>query len=293
MSKTAASPLVSIVIPCYNHRKFLKRCLNSVAEQTYENLEVIIVDDCSADGSSNEIEQIVQASGWESRFPSLTQFYPFTKNRGAHNAINYGIDKADGRTIAILNSDDMYHPQRIARIVSEMQAGGHEFVFSGVEFVDDDDRVVTNSHSVAQRYFSIQKQIQQYPTVGFACLISNVAMSTGNFVFTKELYKRVGGFRDFLYCHDWDFLLRSLLYTEPLFLNQELYYYRFHGKNTFESLQSIGDKESTEILANILLKMKYHCLPNPLAPSSLNWPTFFELFLHWFNLERYLKQISY
>jgi glycosyltransferase involved in cell wall biosynthesis len=291
MLKTANNPLVSIVIPCYNHRQFLERCLNSVAEQIYENIEVVIVDDCSPDASCDEIERLIRVSNWQNRFPNLTQFHPLTKNQGAHNAINYGIDKANGSIIAILNSDDMYHPQRIARIVPEIQISGHEFVFSGVEFVGDDDRIVTDSHPVAQRYCSTQQLARQYPTVGFASLISNVAMSTGNFVFTKDLYRRVGKFRDFLYCHDWDFLLRCILHTEPVFLNQELYYYRFHGKNSFESLHSIGEKETTQILANILFKMKNHWLPNPIAPSPLNWPTFFELFLHWFNLERYLKMV--
>jgi hypothetical protein len=183
----------------------------------------------------------------------------------------------------------MYHPERIKYIVDAMQNKKSEFVFTGVDYVDESDRNVTNSHPVAQRYFCTQKLISQYPSVGFACIICNVSISTGNLAFTKALFNRVGEFSNYRYCHDWDFLLRAILHTEPLFLEQDLYYYRFHGKNTFESLESIGDEESTKILTSILSQMQSHKLSNLLAPSPLNWPSYFELFLYWFNLGRYLK----
>jgi len=285
-------PLVSVVIPCYNHKRFLQKCLDSVAAQTYHNIEVVIVDDCSTDGSTAEIEKLIQNLSWKSRFPQKTQFHGFAKNQGAHGAINSGIIKANGDIIALLNSDDMYHPERIECIVDAMQNRNYEFVFSRVEYIDENDRVVTNSHPVAHRYFCTQKLISQYPSVGFACLISNVSISTGNFAFTKALFNRVGEFNNYRYCHDWEFLLRSILHTEPLFLEQDLYYYRFHGKNTFETLEAIGDEESTKILTSILSKMQVDHLPNPVAPSPLNWPSYFELFLYWFNLARYLKAPS-
>jgi glycosyltransferase involved in cell wall biosynthesis len=289
MNGNLESPLVSVVIPSYNHKRFLQKCLDSVAAQTYKNIEVVIVDDCSADGSTSEIERLIQNVSWKLRFPQKTQFHSFAKNQGAHAALNYGITKANGDIIALLNSDDMYHPERIKCIVDAMQNKKSEFVFSWVEYVDESDRTVTNSHPVAHRYFGTQKLISQYPSVGFACLISNVSISTGNFAFTKALFNRVGEFTNYRYCHDWDFLLRSILHTEPLFLEQDLYYYRFHGKNTFETLESIAEEESTKILTSILSKMQVEDLPNSVAPSPLNWPSYFELFLYWFNLGRYLK----
>jgi glycosyltransferase involved in cell wall biosynthesis len=288
--KIVSDPLVSIVIPCYNHQKFIKRCLDSVAAQTYEKLEVIIIDDCSSDNSVLQIEQLIQRESWKTRFSTNnTLLHKLTANQGAHAAINYGISQSKGNIITILNSDDMYHPNRLKNIVNIMQSYGHEFVFSKVEYIDENDRNITQSHPVANRYFSIQQLIEQYPSVGFAALISNVGISTGNFVFTKDLFARVSEFSSYRYCHDWDFLLRCLLYTEPFYLNQNLYYYRFHGKNTFESLESIGDEESTKILTSILAKMQNHKLTNRLAPSPLNWPSYFELFLYWFNFKRYLQ----
>lgn len=285
--------LVSVVIPCYKHEKYLERCLDSVASQTYKNIEVVIIDDCSPDGSVREIERLIQRKNWQSRFPSPTQFHCFAKNQGAHAAINYGISQAKGDIIAILNSDDMYHPHRLKLIVNEMQQGGHEFVFSRVQYVDDSDYNITEHHPMARAYSRFQRSIKsnQFPSLGFALLSANVAISTGNFVFNRTIYERVGEFNAYHYCHDWDFILRSIIHAEPYYLEQDLYYYRFHGKNTFESLgEVVGTEDSANLLRNFFSKVQYDLTPNPITPSPLNWPGFFELFMDWSpHLKAFLK----
>ncbi|MEZ2301803.1 MAG: glycosyltransferase family 2 protein [Microcoleus sp.] len=287
------SALVSVVIPCYNHEKYIERCLNSVASQTYKNIEAVIIDDCSPDGSAKKIEQLIKTKNWQLRFPSSTQFHCFSQNQGAHAAINYGISKAKGDIIAILNSDDMYHPDRLKLIVNEMKQDGIDFVFSRVQYVDDTDKIVTESHPTAGVYSRFQKNIKtnQFPSVGFALLSANVAISTGNFAFTRALFNRVGEFGTHPYCHDWDFILRSLVHTEPFYLEQDLYYYRFHGKNTFESLgPTITHEELASLLVNFFSKVLYDWTPNPIAPSPLNWPGFFELFMDlWPHLNAGIK----
>ena len=281
----SANPLVSVVIPCYNHGNFLERCLDSVAKQTYDNIEVVIIDDCSSDHSVAEIQRLIQQETWQQRFSNRTKFYPFKLNQGAHNAINYGITHSDGKVIALLNSDDTYHPERIELMVDKIQQG-HQFVFSGVQYVDGKDDDLTYFNPRANLYFRAQKSIKRFPSVGFACLTFNVSISTGNFVFTRALFDRVGLFNDYRYCHDWDFLLRSLLHTEPFFLEQDLYYYRFHGTNTFESLHAIGPQESRALLKNYFRLANSCWTPNVTAPSRLNWPGFFEQFSRWYNLDR-------
>lgn len=285
--------LVSVVIPCYKHEKYIERCLDSVGSQTYKNIEVVIIDDCSPDGSAREIQRLIQRENWQSRFPSPTQFHCFAKNQGAHAAINYGISQAKGDVIAILNSDDMYHPERLKLILNEMQQGGHEFVFSRVQYVDDSDYIVTENHPKAIAYSRFQSQVKakQFPSLGFALLSANVAISTGNFVFNRTLYERVGEFNAYQYCHDWDFILRSIIHAEPYYLEQDLYYYRFHGKNTFESLGAVlGAEESANLLRNFFSKVQYDWTPNPIAPSPLNWSGFFELFMDWLpHLKAFMK----
>ena len=291
MQKISQNPLISVIIPCYKHEKFVERCLNSVAAQTYDNIEVIIVDDCSPDDSVKKIEQVINSKSWIAKFDNRTKFYPFNQNQGAHNAINHGIKQSTGELIAILNSDDLYHQDRLSRIVEVMQNQNHQFVFSRVQYIDDNDTIITDSHDMAQSYFRAQKNIKlkQFPSLGFACLSFSISISTGNFVFSKALYNALGAFKDYRYCHDWDFLLRALVHTEPFFLEEDLYYYRFHGKNSFESLQAIGPIESAELLRNFFSQVQLKPTPNPIAPSPLNWPGFFELFVRWYGLERFLQ----
>ena len=286
MDSISETPLVSIVIPCYAHQVYLERCLNSVAAQTYKNIEVVIVDDRSPDGSVQEIERIIKSASWNSRFPEGTSFYPLEKNQGAHFAINYAISKSKGSIISILNSDDMYAPDRIRCAVDTMQKNGGELVCTSVQYIDDDDQNITHSHPLGIRFFSSQKKIKRFPSVGFACLASNLAISTGNFVFTKALFNLVGDFRSYRYCHDWDFLLRAIFYTEPLFVEEDLYYYRLHGKNTFESLQSLAVDETKSIVGDFIASGNFNWPPNALAPSRLNWPGLFEIFLSWHGYDR-------
>lgn len=157
MQKISQNPLISVIIPCYKHEKFVERCLNSVAAQTYDNIEVIIVDDCSPDNSVKKIEQVINSKSWIAKFDNRTKFYPFNQNQGAHNAINHGIKQSTGELIAILNSDDLYHQDRLSRIVEVMQNQDHQFVFSRVQYIDDNDTIITDSHDMAQSYFRAQK----------------------------------------------------------------------------------------------------------------------------------------
>ena len=278
-------PLVSVVIPCYKHERFLEQALRSVAAQTYSEIEVIINDDCSPDGSVAEIKRIIADRNWQSRFSGRTKLFCFERNQGAHSSINYGVQRASGQIVAILNSDDAYHPERIERIVDAISQKQRKFVFTGVRYIDAENQDVTKTNPRAKRYCQEQQQIAQFPSVGFACLSFNMGISTGNFAFTKSLYEHVGAFSHYLHCHDWDFLLRCLVQTEPYFLPEPLYDYRFHGTNSFEALHEQGVTESAALLRNYFKLANAGWTPNSIAPSALNWPSFYELFSQWYRLQ--------
>ena len=96
-------PLISIIIPMYNVEKYIERCLNSVTNQTFSDIEVIVVNDGSAD------ESAAIAKKYETKD---SRFKLFTKeNGGISSARNYGIERAVGKYILFLDSDDMIHPQ--------------------------------------------------------------------------------------------------------------------------------------------------------------------------------------
>lgn len=288
-----SKPLVSVVIPYYQHKQYIKGCVETIVSQTYEDIELIIIDDCSPDGSGKYVDQLCQDKQWRERFSEKISFTHFEKNQGAHAAINYGIKQAQGEIITIVNSDDLYHPDRLKLMVEAMQEEQKEFSFSGVSYINDDDQDVSQIDAWALAYAGIQESINDFPTLGFACLRFNPGISTGNFVFSKRLYEHTVGFKSFRYCHDWDFLLQCLWYTEPLFVKNKLYYYRLHETNTFKSLQQLGVDDGPEVLTQYFDSVRCCKTANPLTPSPFNWPGYFEFFLRSHGLQHFYNKSVY
>ncbi|MFN4132223.1 MAG: hypothetical protein ACK4GE_03985, partial [Caldimicrobium sp.] len=126
-----------------------------------------------------------------------------------------------------------------------------------------------------------------FPSIGFALLKENIAISTGNFIFTRRLLDKVGGFISLKGCHDWDFILRSTLYTEPLLVKKVLYYYRLHETNAVRSVHYLANTEIEILRRRFFRAVNMMKPPNPLCPSPQNWPGFFEWFLKKNNLWSY------
>jgi hypothetical protein len=125
--------------------------------------------------------------------------------------------------------------------------------------------------------------------VGFALTLTNVAISTGNFFFRRSLYREVGEFRPYKLCHDWDFILRCLLCTEPVYVPEPLYGYRLHTANSFSSLMSTAAAvECPELMRRFMLAATTRFTRNRLCPSPTNWPQLFEAFIQEHHYEPYL-----
>ena len=93
-------PLISVIIPVYNVAPYLREAVDSAINQTYRNLEIIMVDDGSTDGSGDICDE------YASRDPRITVIHQ--KNCGSSSARNAGLDRATGEYIAFLDSDDAY-----------------------------------------------------------------------------------------------------------------------------------------------------------------------------------------
>ncbi len=96
-------PLLSIIVPCYNTGKYLNKCINSILEQNYKNIEVIIVDDGSTDDTKNIVKKIINEDN------RVKYFYK--ENSGVSDTRNYGLNKAEGEYITFVDSDDFVEPQ--------------------------------------------------------------------------------------------------------------------------------------------------------------------------------------
>ena len=110
-------------------------------------------------------------------------------------------------------------------------------------------------------------------------LQNNFSVSSSNFLFRRELWKRLGGFSAYRFCHDWDFLMRSVLYAEPVFVREELLRYRIHQTNSTASLRDVQETEMADCLNRFLDRALTEPPENPIPPSPAHWPHFFRTFL--------------
>jgi glycosyltransferase involved in cell wall biosynthesis len=212
---------VSVVIPLYNHARFVAAAVHSALDQGPILREVVVVDDGSTDESALVMRELALA---EPRIVFWTQ-----PNRGAHAAINAGIQRASGELIGILNSDDVYAPWRLERLVATLDAEpGADLVASGIAFIDDGGRPVLNAW-----YDDALAFLDQCRDMAVALVNGNFLMTTSNYVTRQRLFERIGHFAPLRYAHDLDFALRVLAEGKSIRLVREpLLRYRLHAANT-------------------------------------------------------------
>lgn len=260
------NPRVAVVVPSFNHARFIEQALKSVFEQTYRNIELVVVDDGSTDASVATIERALRRSPFPHRFI-------VRGNRGAPATINEGIATTDAPFINVLNSDDAFDRERIATMIDAVAGTRAQWGFSRATFIDDDGAAVDLLHN--RRAYTLTCLVDGMPleeTVGFAVVKNNVALTSGNLFFARALFDAVGGFRDFRYTHDWDFALQALAHAEPVFVADSTYRYRLHASNTITESSEAPRLDAYRMTADFLRRALSPAAPaSPVAPCLANW----------------------
>lgn len=122
--------LVSIIVPVYNSEKFINDTIQTVKEQTYQNWELLLVNDCSSDNSENIIKKYVKED-------NRIKLINLEKNSGAAIARNTGITNAKGKYIAFLDADDLWKNEKLEKQIKFMKENNYDFTFTGYEFADE------------------------------------------------------------------------------------------------------------------------------------------------------------
>jgi len=266
------TPSVAVVIPSYNHGRYIAATLGSVFRQTLRPQHVHVIDDGSTDGSVEEIERAFAGAG-----PigcSLT----VRENRGISTTRNELCAAATADFIAFLDSDDLYAPNRLERMLQCAPRRGLYFGFSGVEFLCEvGAERLADWHDA---YDLILGQSMSFPTAGFAFLRFNIAISTSNFVISRALFDAVGGFDDRIkICQDWDFAVRALRLVEPTFIPEPLLTYRIHSRNTSGDPPKSAEWER-DLVIDKMCEWIAQPTSNTRAPTPRNWPRYFGIFAH-------------
>lgn len=122
--------LVSIIMPAYNCGDFIGITLESVIAQTYQNWEVIVINDCSTDNTESVV------FNYKSRDPRI-KYYKLNENSGAAVARNKATDLANGKYIAFLDSDDVWFPEKLTKQINFMKKHGYSFTCTSYSKIDE------------------------------------------------------------------------------------------------------------------------------------------------------------
>ena len=235
-----SSPAVSVVIPSYNHGRFIARAVDSVLSSSFTDLELVIVDD----GSTDDTLQVLRPYRTHPQVKVRTQ-----ENRGAHAALNLGLSLARGELLFVLNSDDAFHPDRVPRLVERFQEDpGVVLAASWIEIMDADDGVlgIKRGHLNLPPWPppSAGPFLSALGVLELALLETNFISTTSNVAFRRSLLDEAG--LDFLplrYTHDWEFILAACRHGRLALVEEPLVRYRVHGANTIRegAAQAAGE----------------------------------------------------
>lgn len=214
-------PLVSVIIPNYNYERYLREAIDSALGQTYPNIEVIIVDDGSHDGS----REIIESYG-----DKITPV--FQQNQGVSAARNNGVATCRGEFVAFLDADDIWVPEKIERQMAEFQTHDRVgLVHCSMTLITPDGRVIGEisqgqDGAVAHEFLLFERGV----VIG--------AASTA--IVLRKAFDEVGGFDKRLStAADWDFCYRLSTNYEIGFVREPLALYRMHGSNMHGNLEAM------------------------------------------------------
>ena len=183
--------LVSIIMPSWNTEKFIGKSIQSVLDQTYRNWELIIVDDCSTDGT----DEIV-ASFNDERIRYLKN----ESNCGAALTRNYAMREAKGEWIAFLDSDDLWTPEKLEKQINFMVSNGYTLSYTEYEKIDEEDNklniYVTGPNVVSKRkmynYDYIGQLTMMYSAKHFGLVQIEDIKKNNDYAIRLQLYKKQG-----------------------------------------------------------------------------------------------------
>jgi glycosyltransferase involved in cell wall biosynthesis len=243
-------PLVSVVIPAFNAEQFLERTLSSVQQQTYENIEIIIVNDGSTDASEH-ISAKFAAS--DPRIKTITQ-----TNSGVASARNRGLHSSSGEYVAFLDADDIWHPTKVERQMAALLAStnstGYGAVYTLHRHIDSQDRVLQSGRYWSRAGGLITHLVTLRTECGSKILVRrDLALGVGGY----ETNPDTNGVEDF------DFELK-LAARFPMFVVSE---YLVGYRKLHTSLSS----DETRMLRGGRAVINRHIGLNNLSKPYVNW----------------------
>jgi glycosyltransferase involved in cell wall biosynthesis len=211
------APTVSVIIPSYNHERFVEECIQSVLDQTFQDFEIIITDDASTDRTVDCIEKFN-----DKRIKLFKHF----KNQGACVAANNCINHASGKYIAMLSSDDMWYPEKLEIQVKYLEQHPEiGAVFGKVDWIDETGQIIRDKNFPYMDVFNVRNR-SRFEWLWHFFYKGNCLCHPCSLV-RQECYTKIGLLNPaFANIPDFDLWIRLCLHYEIEILDQRLIKFR-------------------------------------------------------------------
>lgn len=223
-----SNPTVSVLIGVYNEEQYIEASLQSLLDQTFDDFEIIVVDDCSTDSSVEIIQSFDD--------PRIRLIENET-NLGLTKSLNRALDAAEGRYVARQDADDLSHPSRLDREVAYLESHEEVALVGTGAYLIDGDGVIQQKRTVLE-------------SVSFDDLVEKNHIIHGSILARKDVFESVGQYDDlFQYSQDLDMWLRIAEEHEIRNIPEPLYYFRIHDESVYFS-----SKENSMLYAQLALE---------------------------------------
>ena len=243
-------PLVSVIIPSYNHEKYVQDTIKSIVNQTYKNIELIIIDDGSKDSTWQKIQEMQKEC--ESRFARV--HFETKENEGTCATFNKLLSLAQGEYVYIIASDDLAKPHAIEKEVEFLQKNkDYALVVGDNELIDGEGKVCywdqerNNVYSQEDAiYKTFGEFLQKNRKFDFETDVFGTYQSlcvgnyiTNGYLIRKSIFEKTGYFTKEAPLEDWYLMLQISKYAKMKYLSEVLFSYRWHDNNTIKNVEKM------------------------------------------------------
>lgn len=227
-------PLVTVLMTAYNAEKFIKESIDSIIKQTYENLEIIVVDDGSTDNTLNIVKSLQKTDG-------RIKVFQMKENSGPSLASNFGIKKAKGKFIARMDADDISYPDRIEKQVKFLKENPEVILVGGQCILINEKGSVIGKKSFPTRHQDIYNSLFSVNAIQHpSCMVNMRLLPKNKFVYHNHS----------ILAHDLELVFELSQYGKLANLDNTVLFYRQYPsslslknpKKTFKATIEIREK---------------------------------------------------
>ena len=258
-------PKVSVIIPTYNGEKYIREAIDSVLAQSYEDFEIVVVDDGSADNTKEVLDK------YEAQIK-----YIYQENQGRSAARNRGVKESTGEYIAFLDADDLWEVDKLMLQMAYFEKNSNlGLIYSDALSVRDREVLVP----------SLFRERRPYAGRCFDKLLYENFIPTQTVIVKKMVFEAVGGFDESIeVSEDYDLWLKILKKYEISYIDKVLARYRLHNNNVSQDIEKMSLAHH-----NILLKNIHSSKLNIIFKKNIVSKFYYKVGYNFFNANNFIK----